>query len=62
MRLAASIAMRQKLAKSIAHQGVLHKVEAGERYDALVAALGRRLAQGPALRQEISDDVAGQKS
>jgi len=32
--------------------------QAGERYDAFIAALGRRLAKGPALRQEISEDVA----
>jgi len=31
--------------------------QAGKRYDDFVAALGRRLAKGPALRQEISDDV-----
>ncbi len=34
------------------------KAQAGKRYDAFVAALGRRLAQGPALRQEISEDVS----
>jgi len=33
------------------------KAQAGERYDAFVAALGRRLAKGPALRQEISEDI-----
>lgn len=33
------------------------KAQAGERYDAFMAALGRRLAKGPALRQEISEDV-----
>lgn len=38
------------------------KAKAGERYDAFVAALGRRLAQGPKLRQEVSEDVAGNKS
>jgi hypothetical protein len=31
--------------------------QAGERYDAFVAALGRRLAKGPKLREEISEDV-----
>lgn len=31
--------------------------QAGERYDAFIAALGRRLAKGPALRQEVSEDV-----
>lgn len=33
------------------------RAKAGERYDAFVAALGRRLAKGPKLRQEISEDV-----
>lgn len=33
------------------------RAKAGERYDAFVAALGRRLAQGPKLRQEIPKDV-----
>jgi hypothetical protein len=33
------------------------RAKAGERYDAFVAALGRRLANGPKLRQEISEDV-----
>lgn len=35
------------------------RAQAGERYDAFVAALGRRLAKGPKLRHEISEDVAG---
>jgi predicted transcriptional regulator len=35
------------------------RAQAGERYDAFVAALGRRLAKGPKLRQEISEDVPG---
>ena len=30
--------------------------KAAERYGAFVAALGRRLAKGPKLRQEISED------
>ncbi len=34
------------------------RARAGERYDAFVAALGRRLVKGPKLRQEISEDVA----
>lgn len=34
------------------------RAQAGERYDAFVAALGRRLAKGPKLRQEISEDVS----
>jgi hypothetical protein len=33
------------------------RVKAGERYDAFVSALGRRLAKGPKLRQEIPDDA-----
>ena len=33
------------------------RAKACERYDAFVAALGRRLAQGPKLRQEISEDI-----
>lgn len=36
------------------------RAKGGERYDAFVAALGRRLAKGPALRQEIPDDVEGE--
>ena len=35
------------------------RAQAGERYDAFVAALGRRLAKGPKVREEISEDVAG---
>jgi len=33
------------------------RAKAGERYDTFVTALGRRLAKGPKLRQEISEDV-----
>jgi len=33
------------------------RAKAGERYEAFVSALGRRLAQGPKLRQEISEDI-----
>ncbi|WEX85767.1 CopG family transcriptional regulator [Sinorhizobium garamanticum] len=33
------------------------RAKAGERYDAFVAALGRRLAKGPKLKQEISEDI-----
>lgn len=33
------------------------RAKAGERYDQFVTALGRRLARGPTLRQEISEDV-----
>lgn len=32
------------------------RAKAGERYDAFVIALGRRLAKGPKLKQEISED------
>ena len=35
------------------------KAKSAERYEAFIMALGRRLAQGPKLRQEISEDVAG---
>jgi len=33
------------------------RAKAGERYDQFVVALGRRLAKGPKLRQEIAEDV-----
>ena len=33
------------------------RAKAAERYEACVTALGRRLAQGPKLRQEISEDI-----
>lgn len=35
------------------------RAQAGKRYDAFVATLGRRLSQGPKLRSEIPEDVAG---
>lgn len=35
------------------------KAKSAERYEAFITALGRRLAQGPKLRQEISEDVGG---
>lgn len=35
------------------------RAQAGQRYDAFVAALGRRLAKGPKLLQEISEDIPG---
>lgn len=38
------------------------KAQAGKRYDAFVAALGRRLAQGPKLGQEISEDFEETRS
>lgn len=34
------------------------RAEAGKRYERFVTALGRRLAHGPKLRQEISEDVS----
>jgi predicted transcriptional regulator len=37
------------------------RAQAGARYDSFVAALGRRLTQGPKLRQEIPEDVEGDK-
>lgn len=36
------------------------RAQAGERYDTFVAALGRRLAKGPKLRQEIAEDIIPQ--
>ena len=33
------------------------RAKASERYDAYITALGQRLAKGPKLRQEISEDV-----
>lgn len=33
------------------------RAKAGERYEAFITALGRRLAKGPKLRQEISEDI-----
>ncbi|WP_456299485.1 CopG family transcriptional regulator [Paracoccus onubensis] len=38
------------------------RAKAGERYQAFITALGRRLAQGPKLRQEISEDKNGSES
>jgi len=34
------------------------RAQAGARYDNFVAALGRRLSEGPKLRQEIPEDVS----
>ena len=36
------------------------RAKAGERYDTFVTALGRRLAKGPKLRQEIAEDAPGE--
>ena len=33
------------------------RAKTAERYDAFVTALGRRLAKGPKLRQEIAEDI-----
>lgn len=38
------------------------RAKAAERYEAFVAALGRRLAQGPRLGQEVSEEVGGARS
>jgi len=38
------------------------KAKAGDRYDNFVAALGRRLHQGPKLQQEIPEDKDGFKA
>ena len=36
------------------------RAQASDRYGTFVAALGRRLAKGPKLRQEISEDISPQ--
>ncbi|MEI9416150.1 CopG family ribbon-helix-helix protein [Mesorhizobium sp. Cs1321R2N1] len=36
------------------------RAKGAERYEAFVTALGRRLAKGPKLRQEISEDILPQ--
>jgi len=38
------------------------RAKAGERYEAFVGALGRRLAKGPRLAQEISEERSDSKS
>ncbi|MFG1204559.1 CopG family transcriptional regulator [Xanthobacter aminoxidans] len=38
------------------------RAKAGERYEAFVAALGRRLAKGPRLGQEITEDISDSRS
>ena len=38
------------------------KAKSAARYEAFITALGRRLAQGPKLRQDLSDHVAGSDS
>jgi predicted transcriptional regulator len=37
------------------------RAKASERYEAFITALGRRLVKGPKLRQEIPEDVPGEK-
>ena len=37
----------------------LLRKQGGDRYDAFMTALGRRLAKGPKVRQEIAEDVLG---
>ena len=37
----------------------LLRKQGGDRYDAFIAALGRRLAKGPKVRQEIAEDISG---
>ena len=37
----------------------LLRKQGGDRYDAFMAALGRRMAKGPKVRQEIAEDVLG---
>ena len=39
-------------------QPLLRK-QGGDRYDAFMASLGRRLVKGPKVRQEIAEDVEG---
>ncbi len=34
------------------------RAKSGERYEAFITALGRRLAKGPKLRQEVSEEVS----
>lgn len=38
------------------------RAKAGERYEAFVAALGRRLTKGPTLTQEVSEEVGASKA
>ncbi len=39
----------------------LLRQQGGDRYDVFMASLGRRLAKGPKVRQEIAEDVDGVK-
>lgn len=38
------------------------RAKANERYEAFITALGRRLAKGPKLRQEVPEDVPGKQA
>ncbi|WP_279483702.1 CopG family transcriptional regulator [Aureimonas sp. SK2] len=38
------------------------RAKSSERYEAFITALGRRLAKGPKLRQEIPEDVSGSET
>ncbi|MBS7701417.1 MULTISPECIES: CopG family transcriptional regulator [unclassified Chelatococcus] len=38
------------------------RAKANERYEAFITALGRRLAKGPKLRQEVPEDVPGEQA
>ena len=37
----------------------LLRKQGGDRYDAFMASLGRRLAKGPKVQQEIAEDISG---
>lgn len=41
-----------------AERALLRK-QGGDRYDTFLEALGRRLAKGPKVREEITEDIAG---
>ena len=43
-----------------AERAAMHR-QGGDRYDAFMEALGRRLAKGPKVRQEISEDLLPQE-
>lgn len=43
-----------------AERGAMRR-QGGDRYDAFIDALGRRLAKGPKVRQEISEDLPPQE-
>jgi predicted transcriptional regulator len=43
-----------------AERAVLRR-QGGDRYDAFIEALGRRLAKGPKVRQEIGEDISPQE-